>query len=154
MRTADIQNSYIQEKVAEKIWTVMGPNFGPDAGKPDVIVRALYRIKSDGASFQNHFADCLKHMEYMSFPEYPDLWMKQMVIPRDGAAYYAYILLYVDDILCFHRDAESVLRKVDKYFKLNSYSIGEPNMHLGSKVRPMDLDDGVSAWALSPSQYI
>ena len=72
----------------------------------------------------------MKHMEYMSCPEDPDLWMKPMVRPSDVAEYYAYTLLYVDDILCIHHDAESVLTKVDKYFKLKPDSVGETDMYL------------------------
>ena len=83
----------------------------------------LYCIKSAGASFRNHLAYCMKHMEYMSCPEDPDLWINPMVRPSDGDEYYACILLYVDDILCIHHDAESVLTKVDKCFKLKPDSM-------------------------------
>ena len=115
----------------------MGPEFGPDAGKSEVIVRAVYGIKSAGDSFRNHLADCIKHMEYMSCPSDTDLRIKLMVIPNDGSEYYAYILLYVDDILCIHPYAEIILTKVDKYFKLKTDSVDEPDMYLGSKVPPI-----------------
>ena len=88
---------------------VLGSYFGTDAGKSTVIARALYGLKSAGASFQNHLADCMKHMEYMSCPADPYLWTKSMMILSDGAEYYAYILLYGNDILCIHHNAESVL---------------------------------------------
>ena len=42
VRTAEIQNGYIKEPVAEKIWTVLGPVFGPDAWKPAVVIRSWY----------------------------------------------------------------------------------------------------------------
>ena len=112
VRTEDIQNSYIQEPVTEKIWTVLGPEFGPDAGKSAVVARALYGIKSTGASLWNHLADFMKHIEYMSCPVDPDLWMKPMVRPSDGSEYYAYILLYFNGILCIHHDTESFLQKL------------------------------------------
>ena len=57
VRTAYIQNACIQEPVAENIWRVQGPEFGLDAGKSAVVVRALYGIKSAGDSFWNHFSD-------------------------------------------------------------------------------------------------
>ena len=76
-----------------------------------------------------------------------------MVRPIDRAGYYAYILLYANDILCIHQNAESVLIKVDKYFKLKPDSIGDPDMHWGAKVRTTKLDNGGRAWDLSPSQY-
>ena len=93
-------------------------------------------------------------MEYMSCPSDPYLWMKPMVRPSDGAEYYAYILLYVDDILCIHHDAEIVLTKFDKCFKLKPDSFGEPDMYLGAKVRLTKLENGLWAWALIPSQYV
>ena len=80
--------------------------------------------------------------------------MNPMVISSDGDEYYAYILLYVDDILCIRHDAESVITKFDKYFKLKPDSVGEPDMYLGAKVRPMKLENGVWAWILIFSQYV
>ena len=147
VRTTEIQNAYIQAPVAEKILTVLGTEFGPDAGKSAVVVRALYGNKSAGDSFWDHLADFMKHMEYISCPEDPYLWMKPIVRPSDGADYYAYILLYVDDILCIHYDPESVLAKVDKYFKLRPDTFREPDMYWGSKVRPMKLENVV--WAVT-----
>ena len=51
VKTADTQKSYIQVPVAEKIWTVLDPELGPDDGKSAVVFRALYGLKSAGASF-------------------------------------------------------------------------------------------------------
>jgi hypothetical protein len=42
----------------------LGPEFGSDAGKKAFIVRALYGLKSAGASFRNHLADCMQHMGF------------------------------------------------------------------------------------------
>ena len=77
-----------------------------------MVVRDLYGINSTGSSFGNHLDDCMKNMEYMSCPADPDLWTKPMARQSDGAEYYAYILLYVDDILCICHNAESVLTKL------------------------------------------
>jgi hypothetical protein len=35
----------------EKVWTILGPEFGSEAGKGAIIVRALYALKSAGAAF-------------------------------------------------------------------------------------------------------
>jgi hypothetical protein len=48
--------------ITEKVWTVLGPEFGDDAGKRAPIVRALYYLKSAGAPFRNHLAECMKHL--------------------------------------------------------------------------------------------
>jgi hypothetical protein len=51
--------------------------------------------------------------------------------PDDGVSYWAYILIYVDDILCVHHDTGSPLAKLDEYFKMKEGSIQpytwEPN---------------------------
>ena len=51
VKASDIQNAYLTAPCEEKIWTTLGPEFGPDQGKKDIIVCALYGLKSAGASF-------------------------------------------------------------------------------------------------------
>jgi hypothetical protein len=53
---ADIEQTYLKAPITEKVWTVFGPEFGDDAGKRALIVRALYGLKSAGADFRNHLA--------------------------------------------------------------------------------------------------
>jgi hypothetical protein len=52
----DIENSYLTAPITEKVWTVLGPEFGDKAGKRALIVRALYGLKSAGAAFRNLLA--------------------------------------------------------------------------------------------------
>ena len=59
VKVGDVLNAYIIAPVTEKIWTVLGPKFGNDAGKRAVIVRALYGLKSAGAAFRAHLATCM-----------------------------------------------------------------------------------------------
>ena len=66
VKAADIQNAYLTAPVSEKIWTRLGPEFGSDSGKTAIIVRALYGLKSAGASFRNHLADYLRELGYVS----------------------------------------------------------------------------------------
>jgi hypothetical protein len=55
IKASDVQNAYLTAPCAEKIYTVLGS----DAGKMAIVVRALYGLKSAGASFQRHLADCM-----------------------------------------------------------------------------------------------
>jgi hypothetical protein len=153
VKTADIENAYITAPCSEKIWTVLGPEFGPDAGKKAFVVRALYGLKSAGASFRNHLADCMRHLGFTPCLADPDLWLKAAEKP-DGSAYYAYVLLYVDDVMVIHHDAMSVLARIDKYFKLKPDSIGDPTMYLGATLKKMRLENGIQAWANSPAKYV
>jgi hypothetical protein len=56
----DIENAYLTATIADKVWCILGPEFGEDAGKKALIVRALYGLKSAGAAFRNHLAECMK----------------------------------------------------------------------------------------------
>ena len=102
VKTTDIMNAYLTAPVTEKIWTWLGPEFGSDAGKKALVVRALYGLKSAGAAFRNHLADCMDFLGYTSCKADPDVWLKAETKTSDGSKYYSYILLYVDDVLCIH----------------------------------------------------
>jgi hypothetical protein len=54
---ADIENAYLMAPITEKVWTVLVPEFGDDAGERALIARALYGLKSAGAAFRNHLAE-------------------------------------------------------------------------------------------------
>jgi hypothetical protein len=84
---------------------VLGTEFGDDAGKRALIVRALYGLKSAGAAFRNHLG-------WHSCRADRDIWMKADTRPDDGVLYWAYILIYVDEILCVHHDPGYPLDKL------------------------------------------
>ena len=76
-------NEYVTEPCSEKIWTVLGKQFGSDQGKKAIIVRALYGLKSSGADFHAHLADCISSIGYILCRGDNDLWMKPD-IDHDG----------------------------------------------------------------------
>ena len=49
---ASIGNAYLNSPCREKIWTKAGPEFGSQQGCVMLIARALYRLKSSGASWR------------------------------------------------------------------------------------------------------
>ena len=51
VKVGDVLNAYITAPITEKVWTVLGPEFGTDTSKSAIIVRALYGLKSAGAAF-------------------------------------------------------------------------------------------------------
>ena len=95
---------------------MLGPEFGADADKKAFLVHALYGLKLAGGSFGHHLADCMRTLGYSSCKADSDLWYKPVTHLDDGFGYYAYVLLYIDDCLAIHHDAESVLYEPDKYF--------------------------------------
>ena len=62
---ADIFNKYIQATVTDKLWTILGPEFGSDASMIAVIARALYGQQLEGAGFRSHLASCMESMGYL-----------------------------------------------------------------------------------------
>ena len=127
VKTADTKNAYLKAPVSDQIWTVLGLEFGSDAGKRAIIVRALYGLKSAGASFRNHRADCMRHLRWMPCEADRDVLMKAETRPSDGHTYFAYALLYVDDIFLVHHYAMVALISIDKYFNMKEGSMGDPD---------------------------
>ena len=54
VRAADILNAYVMASNREKILTILDLEFGDDASKSAINVRALYDLKSVGALFRAH----------------------------------------------------------------------------------------------------
>ena len=54
VNVAYIHNSYIAASITEKIWMVLGREFGEDAGRKAILLCSLYGLKSSVSAFQNH----------------------------------------------------------------------------------------------------
>jgi hypothetical protein len=80
--------------------------------------------------------------------------MKAETRPDDGVLSWAYILIYVDDILFVHHYPGAPLEKLDEYFKMKEGSIQVPTFYLGSKLKKTVLPNGVVAWDMSSSKYV
>jgi hypothetical protein len=154
VKMADIENVYLTAPITEKVWTVRGPEFGDNAGNRALIERALYGLNSADAAFRNHLAECMKHLGWHPCRADRDLWMKAETRPDDGVLYWAYILIYVDDILCVHHDPGSPLAKLDEYFKMKEGSIQVPTLYLGAKLKKTVIPNDVVAWGMSSSNYV
>ena len=152
---ADIKNAYLQAPSSQKDYIVCGPEFGiENVGKLALIHRAIYGGKSAGKDFRNHLRSCMRHLDFVSCPADPDVWMRPAK-KSDGSEYYEYILLYTDDALVVSENAEQILRhELGRYFTLKEESIGPPKQYLGGAVRKVQLDNGVECWAFSSSQYV
>ena len=59
VKAVDILNAYVMAPNRERIWTVLGAEFGEDTGKSTIIVRVLYCLTSASASCKAHFAQCM-----------------------------------------------------------------------------------------------
>jgi hypothetical protein len=152
VKMADIDNAYLTAPIT--VWTVLGPNFGDDAGKRALILRALYGLNSSSAAFRNHLDECMKHLGWDPCRTDRDLWMKAETRPDDEVLYWACILIYVDDILCLYHNPGAPLAKLDEYFKMKEGSIQIPTFYLGAKLKKTVLHNGVIAWGMSSIKYV
>ena len=66
IKLGNILNAYVQATVTDKVWIILGSEFGKDARKMTVIVRALYGQKSVGAAFRSHLGRCMESSRYQS----------------------------------------------------------------------------------------
>ena len=64
IKASDVLNAYVMAPSHEKIWTVFSVEFGDNASKSAIIIRALYKLKSAGASFRAHLAQCMQELWY------------------------------------------------------------------------------------------
>jgi hypothetical protein len=75
VKVEDVLSAYITAPITKKVWTVLGPEFGIDAGKSAIIVRTLYGLKSAGAAFHAHLASFMRQMGYTSCNTGPDIYL-------------------------------------------------------------------------------
>ena len=153
VRACDIQNAYLTAPCREKIYTTAGPEFGSDAGKRMLVVRALYGLKTAGASYRSFFAEALRDLGFRPSYADPDVWMKP-ALKANGDTYWEYVLCYVDDVLAIHEDPRITLGLImKKKFKLKNDKMDEPEMYLGAELSKMDNEDGDTCWSMSSDKY-
>ena len=115
--SADIQNAYLIAGTKEKLWAVADEAFGSEVGRPMIIVRALYGLKTSGARFRDHLAGTLRSLGFVGSRADPDVWLKPGT-KNDGTKYYEYVLCYVDDILCSSEDPGRVMHAISGSYQL------------------------------------
>ena len=149
----DIGNAYLNAPCREKLWTLAGSEFGSEKGSVMIICRALYGLKSSGASWRAKFADSLRSMGYVPTQADPDVWLK-LDHKENGEPYYKYILVYVDDVLHLHAKGKSDMDKINAAYRLKDGSIAPPERYLGANIHKVQLDDGSTAWSQSSEDYL
>ena len=127
----DISNAYLHAEPREKVHVQVGPElFGPSSeGQTAIIVEALYGLKSSGASWRYHFSTYLRnHLKFKATSADLDVYFKKM-IRKNGTKYYAYILVYVADILVINEDPSSTLNEIKDTFIVKKNSIKYPDVY-------------------------
>jgi Reverse transcriptase (RNA-dependent DNA polymerase) len=153
--SGDIRNAYTQAPSSQKDFVICGPEFGTEnEGKVALIRRALYGGKTAGRDYRNHLRECMEHIGFKCCPADPDVWMRESA-KSNGTEYWEYVLLYTDDVLAISEKGEHIIRnEIGKYFEFKPESIKPPDQYLGGKLRQVQLENGVFAWAYGSSQYV
>ena len=74
IKSIDIGNAYLNAPAREKVYTTAGPEFGPDKiGKPVIIERALYGLKTSGAAWNAQLTETLRSMDFTPSLADPDV---------------------------------------------------------------------------------
>ena len=75
----------------------------------------------------------------------------------NGTAYYSYLIIYVDDVLCIHHNPNETMEKIQAVYRLKQ-GIENPNMYLGTDMKQWSYteNDGTqnSCWALGSCTYV
>ena len=152
----DIGNAYLNASCREKVWFVAGQEFGSRQGTVIRIVGVLYGLKSSGASWREMFNNSIRDMGFQPSIADPDVYLRPFAKP-DGFKYYAYILVYVDDVLIISHAPEEHLKIIQANYELNPASIGPPSRYLGADVeKVMKPGDpiGREYWSFSARTYV
>jgi hypothetical protein len=58
----DIGNAYLEAFTSEKVFIIVGPEFGERDGHILITSRALYGLRSSGARWHDRFSDCIREL--------------------------------------------------------------------------------------------
>ena len=154
MLAGDIQNAYLNAPTTEKLYFTAGPEWGADEGRQIIIVRALYGLKSSALNWRNHLADILQNkLHFQSSLADPDVWYRPMT-KASGEKYYAYILIYVDDMLIIDEKPREFMNLIKQSYKVREDTIKEPDYYLGADIRKVHFSDGSFAYTMSSESYV
>jgi hypothetical protein len=122
----DISNAYLTTPCREKIWFVAGPEFGSHQGQVVKIVRALYGLKSSGASWQSMLQQTIvEALQFQPTIADPDVYRRCNWKPS-GEEYWELLPVYVDDILIISHEVKKHLEKLGTFYEFNLSSVGPP----------------------------
>jgi Reverse transcriptase (RNA-dependent DNA polymerase) len=151
--SCDIGNAYLNAPCREKIWFQAGKECGSDEGKAMVLCRALYGLKSVGASWRAMFSGSIKDLGFNSTMIDPDVYIRKN-FRNDSTPYYEMILVYVDDVLCISNEPKGVMEALGEMYELKGGSVCEPTLYLGANIQEVQLANGRESWSMSSDQYV
>lgn len=157
MIMTDIGSAYLHAECSESYYAIAGKEFGEMAGRVVVIVRALYGLKSAGASWNHHLAREVSAMGFSPCKADADVWLREHT-KEDGTRYYEYLFIYTDDILALSMDplGRCIQPLVDKGYVCKD--IGPPTRYLGASIEEVEVEGATGTihkfWSMSAEKYL
>ena len=158
--SGDISNAYLNTPNRKNVHLVLGKDiFGEEfEGSTAIIVRALYGLKSASAAWRDHFASAIRNdFKFASCRDDQDVYFK-LRKKEDGTKYYAYLIIYVDDILCINFEPEITMSMIGEISRIKPGSVTAPKMYLGADIQKWEYQasDGQlnECYALAANSYV
>lgn len=149
----DVSNAYLNAPCREKVWFVGGRDTGEDFGKVCVVKRALYGLKSSGASWRNMLSNTIQN-DFGFEPTRADSDVYRRPAEKDGFEYYEYIFVYVDDLLILSKEPRQWIDRLKDIYELREDTIKPPDTYLGAMIGKTQLEDGREAWHMAADKYV
>jgi hypothetical protein len=152
--SCDVGNAYLYAPCREKIYFIGGVECGEQRGKILVVTKALYGLKSSGASWRAMFAGTIADMGFEPTQADPDVWRRRFKA-KNGLEYWELLLVYVDDVLCV-ADTEQAKKTMDAIGQIYDLkdTVKPPTTYLGAQIERMQLPSGMECWAFSSEKFI
>jgi hypothetical protein len=71
----NIGNAFATADCLEKVYSIVGPEFGEREDSVILLIKALYGLRSSSRAFRAHFADFLCQLEFFPTQNDKDMWM-------------------------------------------------------------------------------
>ena len=87
------------------------------------------------------FAHCIRNkLGYTPCIANQDVWMKAKIRP-DGSKYYAYLIVYVDDVLSIDINPNEIIAGISNHFWIKEGNNGIPKIYLGANIKKWHIQD-------------
>ena len=143
---ADIGNAYLHAKTSERLYTILGNEYGAMSGIVLVFDKGLHGLRSSGARFHEHLSGILRKMDFKPSKADPDLWFK------DCKGHYEYIARYVDDILVFSKEPQELIKCLQVTYPLQG--VGIPEYYLGGDFKIQKRQNEVDTFTFCAKTYL
>jgi hypothetical protein len=150
--SCDIVNAYLNAPCREKLWIEGGPEFGSEDKCVFIVKKAVYGLKTSGASWRQTISQVLQDLGWQSTVADPNVYRRAAVKPN-GDQYYELLLIYVDDILVVSANPGEAMSAINKLYDFKDPP-AEPEHYLGANVHKWQLPDGRLVWAMQPKEYV